>query len=175
MLFLVAILRRMPELEGPSFVIQVDRTDLDDQLTDQFVAARSLVGEVKQAANTTRLREHLQTGGSEVILTTIEKFRLKPDEDEVEHPVLSERSNIIIIADEAHRSQYGFETGFAGYMADALPNAKRMGFTGTPISFRGADTETVFGDVIHTYDIKQSQEDKTTVPLFYEPGRLVST
>jgi type I restriction enzyme R subunit len=79
---------------------------------------------------------------------------------------------IIIIADEAHRSQYGFLDGHARYLADALPNARRIGFTGTPISFSGADTVEVFGEVIHTYDIKQSQDDHATVPIFYAPRQV---
>lgn len=172
MAFLVGILRRMPELENPSFVIQVDRTDLDDQLHDQFVATRSLVGDVKHADSVDDLRDLLKTEGGEVIFTTIEKFRLKKDSGEIAHPVLSERSNIIIIADEAHRSQYGFTEGYARYLAEALPNARRIGFTGTPVSFGTADTVEVFGDVIHTYDIRQSQEDHATVPIYYAPRQV---
>ncbi|MDI1445954.1 type I restriction endonuclease subunit R [Polyangium sp. 6x1] len=167
MAFLVGILRRMPELENPSFVIQVDRNDLDDQLHDQFVAVRSLVGPVQHAGSGVDLRSLLRTEGGEVIFTTIEKFRLR--EGETSHEVLSTRSNIIVIADEAHRSQYGFLEGYARYMNEALPNARRLGFTGTPVSFSGADTEEVFGEIIHTYDIKQSQEDKATVRIFYTP------
>jgi len=174
MAFLVGILRRRPELENPTFVIQVDRTDLDEQLHDQFVASRSLVGPVQQAESTDHLRSLLQTEGGEVIFTTIEKFRLKKDDEgeELEHPVLSTRRNVIVIADEAHRSQYGFKSGYARYLAEALPNALRLGFTGTPISFSGADTVEVFGDYIHTYDIRQSQLDKATVPIFYEPRQV---
>ncbi|BEH09893.1 type I restriction endonuclease subunit R [Geobacter sulfurreducens subsp. ethanolicus] len=172
MAFLVGILRRIPELENPSFVIQVDRNDLDDQLHDQFVVARSLVGDVQHADSVNDLRDLLKTEGGEVIFTTIEKFRLKKDAGEVEHPVLSTRSNVIIIADEAHRSQYGFVDGYARYLAEALPNARRIGFTGTPISFSGADTTDVFGDLIHTYDIRQSQEDKATVPIYYAPRQV---
>lgn len=172
MAFLVGLLRRDPDLENPSFVIQVDRTDLDDQLFDQFVAVRDLVGDVKHADSVEQLRDLLATSGGEVIFTTIEKFRLRTDQGETSHPVLSSRDNIIIIADEAHRSQYGFLKGFARYLADALPNARRLGFTGTPISFGSADTEDVFGDLIHTYDIRQSQEDKATVPIFYEPRQV---
>lgn len=170
MAFLVGILRR--QLQNPTFVIEVDRTDLDDQLHDQFVAARSLVGDVKHADSVDDLRDLVRTEGGEVIFTTIEKFRLKTDEGELSHPVLSERSNIVLIADEAHRSQYGFLKGYARYLAEALPNAKRLGFTGTPISFSGSDTVEVFGDLIHTYDIRQSQEDHATVPIYYTP-RLV--
>ena len=172
MVFLVGILRRHRDLQNPSFVLQVDRNDLDDQLFDQFVAARSLVGDVKQAGSVDELRSLLQTEGGEVIFTTIEKFRLKTDAGEIEHPILSTRSNIIVIADEVHRSQYGFKEGFARYLAEALPNAKRLGFTGTPVSLSGADTVEVFGELIHTYDMKQSQDDKATVPIFYAPRQI---
>lgn len=170
MLFLVGILRREPKLRNPSIVIEVDRTDLDDQLHDQFVLGRGLVGDVRQAESVQDLRKLLQTAGGEVIFTTIEKFRLS--EDEIVHPVLSERDNIIVIADEAHRSQYGFSEGYARYLYEALPNARRLGFTGTPVSLSGADTVEVFGDVIHTYDIRQSQEDRATVPIYYEPRQI---
>jgi type I restriction enzyme R subunit len=176
MAFLVGMLRRAPELQNPTFVIQVDRTDLDSQLHDQFVAAKSLVGDVKHAESVVQLRDMLRTEGGEVIFTTIEKFRLQTDIGgkpiEVQHPVLSERSNLVVIADEAHRSQYGFLEGYARNLAEALPNARRIGFTGTPISFSGADTVEVFGEVIHTYDIRQSQEDHATVPIFYAPQQI---
>lgn len=170
MAFLVGLLRRAAELENPIFLIEVDRNDLDEQLHDQFLAARQLVGEVKQADDVDDLRDLLQTAGGEIIFTTIEKFRLR--EGEVKHPLLNSRSNIILIADEAHRSQYGFEQGFARYLAEALPNVLRLGFTGTPISLHGADTVQVFGDLIHTYDIYQSQQDQATVPIFYEPRQI---
>lgn len=170
MVFLVGILRRQTALDNPTFVIEVDRTDLDNQLHDQFKVARALVGDVKQARDVDDLRDLLRTEGGEVIFTTIEKFRLK--EGETEHPELSPRANIILIADEAHRSQYGFDQGYARYLKEAVPNARRLGFTGTPVTLSGADTVEVFGDVIHTYDIKQSQEDKATVPIFYEPRQV---
>lgn len=170
MAFLVGILRREPALANPTFVIQVDRTDLDDQLHDQFVAARELVGDVKHAESVDELRALLRSEGGEVIFTTIEKFRLGPEE--MAHPLLSPRENIIVIADEAHRSQYGFGGGYARYLAEALPNARRIGFTGTPVSFGGADTVEVFGELIHTYDIRQSQEDKATVPIYYAPRQI---
>ncbi|MBA3343341.1 MAG: type I restriction endonuclease subunit R [Gemmatimonadaceae bacterium] len=173
MVFLVGILRRLPELGNPTIVLQVDRTDLDDQLHDHFVVASTLVGAVKHAESREQLRDLLASGGGEIIFTTTEKFGLKSGADgrpiESEHPVLSERENVIVIADEAHRSQYGFLKGYARYLAEALPNAKRLGFTGTPISFGAADTVAVFGDYIHTYDIRQSQEDKATVPIWYAP------
>jgi type I restriction enzyme R subunit len=173
MVFLVGILRRLAELENPTIVLQVDRTDLDDQLHDHFVAASTLVGPVKHAESRDQLRSLLATGGGEVIFTTTEKFGLRTGSDglpvEAQHPVLSRRENIIVIADEAHRSQYGFLKGYARYLAEALPNAKRIGFTGTPISFGAADTVEVFGEYIHTYDIRQSQDDKATVPIWYAP------
>jgi len=169
MLFLVGLLRRRPELGNPTIVIQVDRTDLDDQLAAQFQAGRSLVGAVAQADSADDLRELLRSGGGGVVLATIEKFRLK---DEAAHPVLSDRANVFVLADEAHRSQYGFAGGYAGHLADALPNAKRIGFTGTPVSLAGADTVAVFGDLIHTYDLKQAQADKATVPIYYTPRQV---
>ncbi len=176
MTFLVAILRRKKELDNPTFLLQVDRNDLDNQLHDQFTAARSLVGDVRHADSVDGLRKLLQTTGGEVIFTTIEKFRLKTGPNgnttETDHPLLSERANIIVIADEAHRTQYGFKQGFARYLTQALPNARRIGFTGTPVSFSGADTIRVFGDLIHTYDIRQSQEDNATVPIYYSPRQV---
>ncbi|WP_291162141.1 type I restriction endonuclease subunit R [Gemmatimonas sp. UBA7669] len=170
MAFLVGMLRRAPELANPTFVIQVDRTDLDNQLYDQFVLVRDLVGDVNHAGSVGRLRELLTGEAGEVVFTTTAKFQL--DDGEMEHPVLSTRQNVIVIADEAHRSQYGFAGGFARYLREALPNARFIGFTGTPVSFAGADTVAVFGNLIHTYDIRQSQEDQATVPIFYAPRQI---
>ena len=167
MAYFVAILRHHPQMENPTFVIQVDRTDLDDQLHDQFVAVKALVGEVQHAESVTELRSLLRGEGGEVIFSTIEKFRL--DEDEAVHPVLSERRNLIVIADEAHRTQYGLTEGFAHQLRRALPNASFIGFTGTPVSFASSDTEAVFGQVIHTYDMLQSKRDGSTVPIYYDP------
>ena len=168
MVFFVGILRRL--LHNPTFIVQVDRTDLDGQLHDCFVAARSLVGDVKHAESVEELRELLHTEGGEVIFTTIEKFRLR--EGESRHPVLSERRNIIVIADEAHRTQYGLMNGFAYQLRRALPNASFIGFTGTPIDLADRDTQAVFGNIIHVYDIPQAQADKAIVPIYYE-ARLV--
>jgi type I restriction enzyme, R subunit len=170
MAFLVGILRRTAAFRNPTIIVEVDATDLDDQLFDQFVSARALVGDAKHAETIEDLRRLLNTEAGELIFSTLQKFQLR--EEETAHPVLSTRSNVLVIADEAHRSQYGFLSGYARYLRDALPNAKFLGFTGTPVSFASADTTGVFGDVIHTYDIKQSQLDGTTVPIFYEP-RLV--
>ncbi len=180
MTFLVGILRHMPELKNPTIVVQVDATDLDDQLYDQFVAAKALVGDARHAASIEDLRSMLQGEGGELIFSTTQKFQLKKELGpggklqtvEAEHPVLSTRKNIIVIADEAHRSQYGFLKGYARYLREALPNAKCLGFTGTPVSFSGADTVEVFGEVFHTYDMAQSQDDHATVPIFYEPRQI---
>lgn len=180
MTFLVGILRRMPELQNPTIIVQVDATDLDGQIYDQFVAARALVGDARHADSIEELRSMLQGEGGELIFSTTQKFQLKRERGpggkvqtvEAEHPVLSTRQNIIVIADEAHRSQYGFLKGYARYLREALPNAKFLGFTGTPVSFSGADTVEVFGELIHTYDMAQSQDDKTTVPIYYEPRQI---
>jgi type I restriction enzyme R subunit len=170
MAYFVAILRHDPRMENPTFVIQVDSNDIDDQLHDQFVAVKSLVGDVQHAGSIEHLRSMLSGDGGEVIFSTIQKFQL--GEKEVVHPELSPRRNIIVIADEAHRSQYGLTEGFAYQLRRALPNASFIGFTGTPISFASADTQAVFGEVIHSYDMLQSKKDHATVPVYYEP-RLI--
>ncbi len=172
MAILTGILRALPQMKNPTIVIQVDRSDLDQQLYENFVLAKDLVGDVQHAETTDELRELLSTDGGGVIFTTIEKFRLKDLEEgkELAHPVLSERFNLIVMADEAHRTQYGFKDGgFAQNIRIALPNASFIGFTGTPVDGKGADTELVFGKTIHTYDIKQAVEDGATVPIYYEP------
>jgi type I restriction enzyme R subunit len=172
MAILTGILRQLPELKNPTIVIQVDRSDLDQQLYDNFVLCKDLVGDVHHANSTNELRELLSAEGGGVIFTTIEKFRLKDLEfgKEVVHPVLSERYNLIVMADEAHRTQYGFKDGgYAQNIRKAMPNASFIGFTGTPVDAKGADTEMVFGPTIHTYDIKQAVEDGATVPIYYEP------
>ncbi|MDQ0191264.1 type I restriction endonuclease subunit R [Alicyclobacillus cycloheptanicus] len=172
MLFFSAILSRHPDLNNPTIVVQVDRNDLDEQLYKTFVAGFSLVGHVKRADSADDLRDLLKNEAGQIVFSTIEKFRLK--DSEAEHPVLSERRNVIVIADEAHRTQYGNEQGggFAVNLRRALPNASFIGFTGTPISFAGRDTEELFGNVIHTYDMLQAVEDKATVPIYYE-SRLI--
>jgi len=169
MIFLAGILRRWPGL-NPTILVQVDRNDLDDQLYDSFVAAKDLVGPVTQAADVPDLRDKLRTEGGEIICTTIEKFRLQ--EGERRHPVLSERHNILIMADEAHRTQYNLLDGFAAFMRQALPNASYIGFTGTPIDKEDANTTQLFGDYIHVYDMQQAKEDKAVVGLFYEARHI---
>lgn len=178
MVFFVGILRR--RMNNPTFVVQVDRTDLDEQLYDTFVASSQLVGQVHHADDVDELRTLLQTEGGEVVFTTVEKFRLKDEEDA--HPVLSDRRDVIVMADEAHRTQYGFDPklrqrngtltttyGYAKYLRDALPGASFIGFTGTPVDEADRDTQAVFGNVIHTYDIPQAQADDAIVPIYYEP------
>ena len=183
MVFLVGILRR--RLGNPTILIEVDRNDLDEQLYDAFVAAKPLVGDVHQAEDIDDLRARLQTEGGEVVFTTIEKFQLKGQE--TQHPQLSDRHDVVVIADEAHRTQYGFEGevrvdedtgeqftayGYAKYLRQALPNASFIGFTGTPIAEDDRNTTAVFGDLIHTYDMQQAKEDGAVVGIQYEP-RLV--
>ncbi|MCM4153540.1 type I restriction endonuclease subunit R [Arenibacter sp. N53] len=172
MAILTGILRQLPQLKNPTIIIQVDRNDLDQQLYENFVLCKDLVGDVQHATTTDELRSLLSSDGGGVIFTTIEKFRLKELENgkEVSHPVLSERYNLIVMADEAHRTQYGFnDGGFAQNIRKAVPNASFIGFTGTPVDGKDADTEQVFGKTIHTYDIKQAVEDGATVPIYYEP------
>lgn len=172
MAILTGILRELPELKNPTIVIQVDRHDLDKQLYENFILAKDLVGDVRHAETTDELRDFLSADGGGVIFTTIEKFRLKDmaSGKEKEHPVLSSRYNLIVMADEAHRTQYGFKDGgFAQNIRKALPNASFIGFTGTPVDSKDADTTLVFGDTIHTYDIRQAVEDGATVPIHYEP------
>jgi type I restriction enzyme R subunit len=170
MLFLIGILRRLPELSNPTVIVQVDATDLDQQLFDQFVAGRSLVGEAIHAELIDDLRRALRSEGGELVFSTLQKFQLR--EGETKHPSLSKRENVIVVADEAHRSQYGFLQGYARYMRDALPNAKFIGFTGTPVNRDDADTISVFGELIHVYDIRQSQLDHATVPIYYDARQV---
>ncbi|MDX5346360.1 MAG: HsdR family type I site-specific deoxyribonuclease [Hymenobacteraceae bacterium] len=165
------ILRQLPELKNPTIVVQVDRFDLNRQLFDDFVAANDLVGDVSIANTTDELRALLSGEGGGVVFSTVQKFNLKDNATgrELEHPVLSTRDNIIVIADECHRTQYGLIQGFANNLRRALPQASFIGFTGTPVDSKDADTVAVFGDIIHTYDIRQATEDKAVVPIYYEP------
>ena len=167
------ILRSMQQFKNPTILVQVDRSDLDFQLYENFVLAKDLVGDVQHADTTDDLRKLLSAGAGGVIFTTIEKFRLKAGTEdtlkEIEHPVLSSRENIIVMADEAHRTQYGLLDGFASNMRRALPNASFIGFTGTPVDSKDADTQEVFGDLIHIYDIRKAEEDNATVKIYYEP------
>ncbi|WP_237717783.1 type I restriction endonuclease subunit R [Pontibacter sp. BAB1700] len=165
------ILRQLQELKNPTIVVQVDRFDLNRQLFEDFVAAKDLVGDVRIAETTDELRALLSGDAGGVVFSTVQKFNLKDTATgrELQHPVLSNRENIIVIADECHRTQYGLIEGFANNLRRALPQASFIGFTGTPVDSKDADTEAVFGDIIHTYDIRQATEDKAVVPIYYEP------
>ena len=168
-----------PRLENPTIIVVTDRQDLDGQLFNVFANAGNLLGEKpKQADSMAALRKHLTnrpSGG--IIFTTIQKFGLEKGEDKF--PMLTDRHNLVVIADEAHRSQYGFKAtvdsktgvyklGLARALRDGLPNATFLAFTGTPISKDDRDTQAVFGHYISTYDIQQAVEDGATVPIYYE-------
>ncbi|MGY4466164.1 type I restriction enzyme R subunit [Bradyrhizobium sp. LB9.1b] len=156
-----------PEMENPTIVVLTDRNDLDDQLFGTFARCRDLLRQPPaQAADRADLRAKLSVGGGGVVFTTIQKFF--PEERGDRHPVLSDRRNIVVIADEAHRSQYDFIDGFARHMRDALPRASFIGFTGTPIEQTDANTRAVFGDYISVYDIQRAVIDGATVPIYYE-------
>jgi hypothetical protein len=159
-----------PAMENPTIVVLTDRNDLDDQLFGTFARCRDLIRqEPVQAQDRANLRLLLQVAAGGVVFTTIQKFF--PEEAGDRHPVLSDRRNIVVIADEAHRSQYDFIDGFARHMRDALPHASFIGFTGTPIEQTDANTRAVFGDYISVYDIQRSVADGATVPVYHE-GRL---
>ena len=168
MVFYAGRIIRHPAMENPTIVVLTDRNDLDGQLFGVFSRCRELLGqEPVQAESRAHLRELLQNrqaGG--IIFTTIQKFL--PEEKGDQYPVLSGRRNIVVIADEAHRSQYDFIDGFARYMRDALPNACFIGFTGTPLELDDRNTRAVFGDYISIYDIQRAVEDGATVPIYYE-------
>ena len=167
MAFYAGRIVREPAMENPIIVVLTDRNDLDQQLFSTFSRCSDLLGQPpKQAATRADLRAKLAVQSGEVVFTTIQKFF--PEERGDRHPLLSERRNIVVIADEAHRSQYDFIDGFARHMRDALPNASFIGFTGTPIELRDANTRAVFGDYISVYDIQRAVEDKATVPIYYE-------
>ena len=156
-----------PAMANPTIVVLTDRNDLDDQLFGTFARCRDLLRQPPvQAADRADLRAKLAVASGGVVFTTIQKFF--PEEKGDRHPVLSERRNIVVIADEAHRSQYDFIDGFARHMRDALPNASFVGFTGTPIEKTDANTRAVFGDYISVYDIQRAVVDGATVPIYYE-------
>ena len=158
---------REPAMANPTIVVLTDRNDLDDQLFGTFSRCQDLLRQPPaQAENRADLRAKLAVEAGGVVFTTIQKFF--PEEKGDRHPVLSDRHNIVVIADEAHRSQYDFIDGFARHMRDALPNASFIGFTGTPIELTDKNTRAVFGDYISVYDIQRAVEDKATVPIYYE-------
>ncbi len=156
-----------PAMANPTIVVLTDRNDLDDQLFGTFARCQDLLRQPPvQAESRADLRQKLSVTGGGVVFTTIQKFL--PEEKGDRYPSLSDRRNIIVIADEAHRSQYDFIDGFARHMRDALPHASFIGFTGTPIELADANTRAVFGDYISIYDIQRSVEDRATVPIYYE-------
>ncbi|MDE0159283.1 MAG: type I restriction endonuclease subunit R [Candidatus Dadabacteria bacterium] len=167
MVFYAGRIIREPAMENPTVVVLTDRNDLDNQLFGTFSRCGDLLRQPPvQAESREDLRSRLSVESGGVIFTTIQKFF--PDEKGSRHATLSRRRNIVVIADEAHRSQYEFEDGFAGHVRDALPNASFIGFTGTPIELRDANTRAVFGDYISVYDIERAVEDEATVPIYYE-------
>jgi len=187
MVFYSGLLITTPELENPTIVVITDRNDLDDQLFDTFASSRQLLRqEPMQALSRTHLKELLKVASGGIVFTTIQKFL--PEDGKPEYELLSPRRNIIVIADEAHRTQYGFEAslkdlidketkevigkriayGLAKYLRDALPNATYIGFTGTPIESTDINTAQVFGNYVDIYDIAKSVEDGATVRIYYE-------
>lgn len=178
MAFYAGQLVQHPELENPTIVVITDRNDLDDQLFGTFSMCRDLIRQTPiQADSRDDLQAALSRASGGVIFTTIQKF--SPGTGKATYPMLSDRRNIVVIADEAHRSQYGFRArieqktgeiayGFAKYLRDALPNASFIGFTGTPIEKDDVNTPAIFGEYIDVYDISRAVEDGATVPIYYE-------
>jgi type I restriction enzyme R subunit len=182
MVFYAGKLAVQPELANPTIVVLTDRNDLDDQLFGTFSHCAGLLRQVPvQVSARSELRAKLgERAAGGIVFTTIQKFL--PEEKGDAFPTLSERLNIIVIADEAHRSQYGLRAkvsdkgeltyGFAKHIRDALPNATFLGFTGTPIETKDADTRAIFGDYIDIYDVRRAVDDGATVPIYYE-SRMV--
>lgn len=178
MAFYAGQIIKHPAMANPTIIVLTDRNDLDDQLFSTFSLCHALLRQTPEQANDREeMRRLLDRASGGVIFTTLQKFTLL--NGETRHPVLSERRNIVVMADEAHRSQYGFEAkidrktgkktyGFAKYLRDAVPNASFIGFTGTPIESKDTNTRNVFGDYIDIYDISRAVEDGATVPIFYE-------
>ena len=167
MAFYAGRIIREPAMRNPTVVVLTDRNDLDDQLFGTFSRCQHLLRQPPaQADSRADLRGRLSVAAGGVVFTTIQKFF--PEEKGDSYPELSQRRNIVVIADEAHRSQYDFIDGFARHMRDALPRASFVGFTGTPIELQDANTRAVFGDYISIYDIQRAVEDKATVPIYYE-------
>ncbi|MEX0762399.1 MAG: type I restriction endonuclease subunit R [Dehalococcoidia bacterium] len=162
MLMLAGALIREPHMANPTVVMITDRNDLDDQLFDTFAAGRALLRQDPvQAESRDHLKALLDRAAGGVVFTTIQKFTEA-------HDKISERSNVVVMADEAHRSQYGFVEGGARWMREALPNATFVGFTGTPLERDDKNTIHVFGEYADVYDIRQAVEDGATKPLYYE-------
>ncbi|WP_430258280.1 type I restriction endonuclease subunit R [Neorhizobium sp. IRS_2294] len=178
MAFLGGLIVRSRELENPTLIVLTDRNDLDDQLFATFSLCKDLIRQTpEQAESRDDLRKLLNRASGGVIFTTVQKFT--PEKGEEVFPVLTERRNVIVMADEAHRSQYGFDVklnretgersyGYAHYIRQGLPNASFMGFTGTPIEATDVNTPAIFGEYIDIYDISRAVEDGATVPIYYE-------
>lgn len=177
MVFYAAKIMRDPRMANPTLVFITDRNDLDDQLFGEtFAPARILPETPVQASTRTDLRAKLKRASGGIVFTTLQKFA--PGEDGDANPVLTDRRNVVVVADEAHRSQYGFgetldrrgrlRSGLAKHMRDALPGATYLGFTGTPIESGDKSTRSVFGDYIDVYDLTRAVEDGATVKIFYE-------
>lgn len=178
MAFLGGLIVRSRDLENPTLIVLTDRNDLDDQLFGTFNLCRDLIRQTpEQADSRDDLRRLLNRASGGVIFTTVQKFT--PEAGEERFPMLTERRNVIVMADEAHRSQYGFDAkldkdtgkrryGYAHYIREALPNASFIGFTGTPIEAEDVNTPAIFGEYIDIYDISRAVEDKATVPIYYE-------
>lgn len=178
MAFLGGLIVRSRKLENPTLIVLTDRNDLDDQLFGTFSLCKDLIRQTpEQAESRDDLRKLLNRASGGVIFTTVQKFT--PEKGEEVFPVLTERRNVIVMADEAHRSQYGFDAklnretgerryGYAHYIRQALPNASFMGFTGTPIEATDVNTPAIFGEYIDIYDISRAVEDGATVPIYYE-------
>ena len=177
MVFYAAKIMRDPRMANPTLVFITDRNDLDDQLFGEtFAPARILPETPVQAATRTDLRTKLKRASGGIVFTTLQKFA--PGEDGDANPVLTDRRNVVVVADEAHRSQYGFgetldrhgrlRSGLAKHMRDALPGATYLGFTGTPIESNDKSTRSVFGDYVDVYDLTRAVEDGATVKIFYE-------
>lgn len=178
MVFYAAKIMRDPRMQNPTLVFITDRNDLDDQLFGETFAPALILPEAPvQAESRSDLRAKLSRASGGIVFTTLQKFR--PGEDGDVSPVLTDRRNVIVIADEAHRSQYGFgetmdsqgrlKAGLAKHLRDALPGATYLGFTGTPIESNDKSTRAVFGDYIDVYDLTRAVEDGATVKIFYEP------
>src|SRR5690625_4465872 len=178
MAFYAGLLVFEQRMANPTLVVLTDRNDLDDQLFATFAMCKDLIRQTPvQADDREHLRTLLSRASGGVIFTTLQKF--SPAADETDFPVLTDRANVVVIADEAHRSQYGFKAkvasqtgeiayGFAKYLRDGLPNASFIGFTGTPIEATDVNTPAVFGHYIDIYDISRAVEDGATVPIYYE-------
>lgn len=182
MAFYAAKIAQQPELANPTLIVLTDRNDLDDQLFGQFMRCSEFLRQTpEQIENRDELRTALAVASGHIIFTTIQKFL--PEARGERYPAVTDRRNVVVVADEAHRSQYGFAGkldedtgemayGFARHLRDALPNASFIGFTGTPVETADHNTRTVFGDYIDIYDVRRAVDDGATVPIYYE-ARIV--